>query len=199
MIRTLAVNCTPILVCSKDDGKTAVATASDEIVMGAVRALCDFSLLVSQQSHSGLFLKALDDAIKRFSQKKGMFQEQKMAKSAQAKVDDLLAMESYQFRKQKLHNIHAAMEALVYGAEKVSSTKCRQFQVRLNRAWQAATTWTDADLQKAIERLEREIHRVTPGKCNLFDNFANIMSDNYCRKLGPRQPVPEAFSPNNLH
>jgi len=39
MIRTLAVNRTPILVCCKDDGKTAAETASDEIVMGAVRAL----------------------------------------------------------------------------------------------------------------------------------------------------------------
>jgi len=37
------------------------------------------------------------------------------------------------------------MDALVYGAEKVSTTKYRQFQVRLNRAWQAATTWLDAE------------------------------------------------------
>jgi len=39
MIRTLAVNCAPILVCSKDDGKTAAETASDEMVMEAVHAL----------------------------------------------------------------------------------------------------------------------------------------------------------------
>jgi len=32
MIRTLAVNCAPILVCSKDDGKTGVETATDEII-----------------------------------------------------------------------------------------------------------------------------------------------------------------------
>jgi len=48
MIRTLSVNCTPILDCSKDDGKTVAETASDEMVMGAVQALCEFSLLVSQ-------------------------------------------------------------------------------------------------------------------------------------------------------
>jgi hypothetical protein len=36
MIRTLAVNCAPILDCSKDDRKTLVETASDEMVMGAV-------------------------------------------------------------------------------------------------------------------------------------------------------------------
>jgi len=47
MIRTLAVNCTPILDCFKDDGKTAAETASDKMVMGAVRALCEFSLPVS--------------------------------------------------------------------------------------------------------------------------------------------------------
>jgi len=64
MIRTLSVNCAPILDCSKDDGKTAVETASDEMVMGAVRALCEFSLLVSQQNHSDLSLTALDDARK---------------------------------------------------------------------------------------------------------------------------------------
>jgi hypothetical protein len=40
MIRTLAVKCAPILVCSKDDGTTAVETAHDDIAMGTVRALC---------------------------------------------------------------------------------------------------------------------------------------------------------------
>jgi hypothetical protein len=48
MIRTLAVNCAPILVCFTAHRKTAAVTASDEMVMGAVRALCEFSLLVSQ-------------------------------------------------------------------------------------------------------------------------------------------------------
>ena len=46
---------------------------------------------------------------------------------AKAKVVDLLATQSHQLRKQKIHKIRAAKEALVYGAEKVSSTKCRQF------------------------------------------------------------------------
>jgi len=73
MIRTLAVNCTPILDCSRDDGKTPAETASDEMVMGAVRALCEFSLLVSQQNHSDLSLTALDDALKQFYKKKGAF------------------------------------------------------------------------------------------------------------------------------
>jgi hypothetical protein len=48
MIRTLAANCAPILVCFTTYRKTAAVTASDEMVMGAVRALCEFSLLVSQ-------------------------------------------------------------------------------------------------------------------------------------------------------
>jgi len=134
MIRTLAVNCAPILFCSKDDLKTVAETASDKMVMGAVRALCEFSLLVSQQNHSDLSLKALDDALKRFYKKKGIFREQKMSKSAKAKVDDLLARKSHLLREQRIHKICAAMETLVYGAEKVSTTKPRQFQVRLNRA-----------------------------------------------------------------
>jgi len=73
IIRTLAMNCTPILVCCTDDGKTAAETASEEMVMGAVRALSEFSLLVSQQNHSDLSLKALDDAFKGFYQTKGNF------------------------------------------------------------------------------------------------------------------------------
>ena len=62
MIGTLAVNCAPILDCSKDDGKTLVETASDEMVMEAVLALCECSLLVSQRNHSDLLLTVLDDA-----------------------------------------------------------------------------------------------------------------------------------------
>jgi hypothetical protein len=165
------VNCAPILDCSKVEGKTAAENASDEMVMGAVRALCEFSLLVSQQNHLDLSLTALDDALRRFYLKNGIFQEQKMSKSAKAKVDDMLASESHQLHKQKIYKIQAAMEALVYGAEKVSTPKRRQFQVRLNRARQAATTWSDADCQKAIERLEREIHQVTPAKRKLFDKL----------------------------
>ena len=171
MIRTLAVVCARILVCSKDVGKTAMETASDEMAMGAVRASCEYSLLVSQQNHSDLSLKALDDALKRFYQIPGILQEQKMSKSVKAKVDDLLATESCQLREQKIHTIRAAMEALVYGAEQVSSSKCRQFQLRLNRARQAATTWSDADYQKVIERLEREIYQITPAKRKLFDKL----------------------------
>jgi hypothetical protein len=73
MIRTLAVNSAPILDCSEYDGKTAAENTSDEMVMGAVRALCKFFLFVSQQNHSDLSLKALDDELKQFYQKKGIF------------------------------------------------------------------------------------------------------------------------------
>jgi len=94
-----------------------------------------------------------------------------MLKSAKAKVDDLLATVSHQLREQKIHKIRAAMEALVYGAGNVSTTKCRLFQVRLNRARQVATTWSDADGQKAIAQLEREIHQVTPARRKLFEKL----------------------------
>jgi len=46
--------------------------------MGAVQALCEVSHLVSQQNHFNLSLKALDNALKTFYQKKGIFREQKM-------------------------------------------------------------------------------------------------------------------------
>jgi len=134
MIRTPAVNGSPILDCSQDAGKTAAENASDEMAMGAERVLRQCSLLVSQQNHSDLSVKARDDALKRFYQKKDIFRDQKMSNSAKAKVDELLASEFHQLREQKIYKIRAAMKALVYGAETVSTTKCRQFQVCLNRA-----------------------------------------------------------------
>jgi hypothetical protein len=53
-------------------------TASDEMVMGALWALCEFSILVSWQNHSDLSLTALDDTQKQFYKKKGAFQAQKI-------------------------------------------------------------------------------------------------------------------------
>jgi len=169
MIRSLAVNCAPILDCCKNDGKTPAETASDEMVMGAVRALWEFSLLVSQQNHSDLSLTALDDALNRFYKKKGGFREQKMAMSGTAQADELLARESHQLWEQNIHKILGAMEVQVYGAEMDTTTKRRQFQVLLNRARQASTIWSDADRERAIERFEGEIYQVTPAKRNLFD------------------------------
>ena len=39
----------------------------------------------------------------------------------------------------------------------------------LNKARQAATTWSDADHQKAIEQLECDLHQVIPAILNLFN------------------------------
>ena len=107
-------------------------TASDEMVMEAVRALCEFSLLISQQNYSGLSLAALDDALQEFYKMTGAIQDQKMWKSAKANVDELLATESYYLREQTIYKICAAMEVQLYGAEKVTTSKRRQFQVCLN-------------------------------------------------------------------
>jgi len=57
-----------------------------------------------------------------------------MSNSAKARVNDLLTTESHQSCEHKIHEILAAMEALVYGAKMVSTTKHRQFQVCLNAA-----------------------------------------------------------------
>jgi hypothetical protein len=104
------------------------------MVLGAVQSLCESSLLVSQQNHSDRSLKAVDNALTRFYKKKGAFRDQKMLKSVKAKVDDLWAKESHLLREQNIHKISAALEAVVYGAEKVFTTKRRQCQVCLNRA-----------------------------------------------------------------
>ena len=87
MIRTLEVNRDAILDCCKDDGKTAVEPASDEMVIGEVRALCQFPLLVSPQNHSDLSITALDDALRRHNKRKGAFREQKMSMYAKATLD----------------------------------------------------------------------------------------------------------------
>jgi len=66
MIRILAVNCAPILDCFKGDRTTLADKTFDEMVMGAVWELCEFSLLVSQQNHSDQSLTALDHSLKCF-------------------------------------------------------------------------------------------------------------------------------------
>jgi hypothetical protein len=52
-----------------------------------------------------------------------------MLKSAKAKVDELFGRKSHHLREQKIHTIHAVMEVQLYGAEKVTISKRRQFQV----------------------------------------------------------------------
>jgi hypothetical protein len=73
-----------------------------------------------------------------------------MSKSAKAKVDELLARESYPFQGHKIHKILAAMEVQMYRAEKVTTSNGRQVQVRLNRAREVATIWSDTDRQRTI-------------------------------------------------
>jgi hypothetical protein len=97
-----------------------------------------------------------------------------------------LATESPQLREQKIHQIHAAIKALVYGAEKVFTTKRRIFQVHLIRARQVATTCLDADCQKAIERLQCEIHQVTPAKCKFFNTLLQWHKQQPLREVGTK-------------
>jgi len=46
--------------------------------MGAVRPLCVFSVIVSQENHSNLSLTAQDDARKRCYKNNGAFRKQQM-------------------------------------------------------------------------------------------------------------------------
>jgi len=73
-----------------------------------------------------------------------------MSMSAKAKVNEQLARESHQLREQMIHKFCAAMEILVYRAEKVTTSNRRQFQVHLRGARQVATKWSDVDCEKAI-------------------------------------------------
>jgi len=199
MIRTLAVKCTTIVDCSQDARKTAAETASDDIVMGAVRTVYEFSLLVSQQNHCNLSFAALDDGRKRFYKKKGASRDQKMSKSAEGKVDELLARESQHLREWKIHNICAAMEVQLYWAAKVTTSKWRQCQVHLDRARQAATIWSDADRQRAIDKLEREIHHVTPAKCKLFDELFEHQVWQLFQEVRTKATSPSSIFANKLN
>lgn len=98
-------------------------TVLHRMAMGAAHALCEFSLLESQQHHSEQFLKAPVDARKRISLKMGGFAERIISISAKALVDKLLARISYQLQEQKSFKLHSTREVQVYGAEKVTTTK----------------------------------------------------------------------------
>jgi hypothetical protein len=110
MITTLAVKCAPILHCSQDARKTAAETSTDEMVMGAVWALCEFALLLSPQNHSDISLAAHDDALQRFYKKQGAFRDSKMSKSVKIKVDELLTTRAHHLCEQKIYNVYAAIE-----------------------------------------------------------------------------------------
>jgi len=54
-----------------------------------------------------------------------------------------------------------------------------------------ATKWSDADWQRAKERLEREIHQVTPVECKLFDKLfqhheGQLLQEVWTKATGPR-------------
>jgi len=104
------------------------------MVMAVVQALCEFSVLVSQQNHSDLSLTALEEALKQFYKKTGAFQKQKLLKTMKAIEDTQLGRQSCELWEHKIHEIGAAMEVQVYRAEKVTRTKQMQFEVHLNRA-----------------------------------------------------------------
>jgi len=83
------------------------------------------------------------------------------------------------------------MAVQLYGAEKVTTSRRRQYQVPLNRARQVATIWSDADRQRAIERLEREILQVTPPERKHFDKLfqhheRQLLQEVRTKSTGPR-------------
>jgi len=96
------------------------------------------------------------------------FWEQKIAKSSKVNLGEQLARESHQFQVQKISTIGTAMDIQVFRAEEVTTARWRQSQVRLNRAQQAATKWSDAEWHRAKVQLEHEIHHVTPVKRKLI-------------------------------
>jgi len=83
-------------------------------------------------------------------------------------MDEQLATESHQLREQMIHKIRTALEVPINGAETVTTTQCREFQVSLNRSQQEATKWSNNDQQRANECLKHQILKVTLVKCQLI-------------------------------
>jgi len=90
------------------------------------------------------------------------------------------------------------MEVQLYGAENVTTSNRMQFQVRLNRARQAETIWPDADRQRAIERLEREIHQVTPAKRKLLDRLFQHHERQLLQEVGTKATGPRSIFAKQL-
>jgi hypothetical protein len=86
----------------------------------------------------------------------------------------------------------------VYGAEKGSTRKRRQFQAPRNRARQAATTWSDADRQNAMERFEIEIHHVTPAKCKHVDKLFQYHKRQLLQEVGTKSTSPRSIFAKEL-
>jgi hypothetical protein len=121
MICTLEVNCATIRDCFQDTGKAAAETGTDEMVMGAAWALCEFSRFVSQQTYSEVSLAEEDNGLKRFENKNSGFRHQKMSKSAKAKVDELLAIKNHRLGERKIHKIRTAMEVKLCRTAKIAT------------------------------------------------------------------------------
>jgi hypothetical protein len=114
-----------------------------------------------------------------------------------------LASEFHQLHEPKIYMICSVMKALVYGAEKISTTQLRQFQVGLNSTRKAGTTCSDANCQKAIEQLKHEIHQVTPAVSTLFDklfqrNKQQLLQEVGTRATGPRSKLAHQLAQINL-
>jgi len=90
------------------------------------------------------------------------------------------------------------MEVQVYGAEKVTTSKRRQCQVRLNRARQPATKWSEGDRQRAIEQLEREIHQMIPVKPKLFDKLFQHHERQLLQEVGTKATGPRSIFAKKL-
>jgi len=90
------------------------------------------------------------------------------------------------------------MEALVDGADKVSTTKRGKFQVRLNRAQQAATPSADAHRQKAIQWLECEIQQVTPVKSKLCIKLFQHRELQLLQEVGTKATSPRSIFAKEL-
>jgi hypothetical protein len=90
--------------------------------MGTVWALCECSLLVSQQNNTELSITAQNNTQPKMYKMEGTFGERKVSKSANTDLNDQLASRFHQQRVQMIHLIRAALEVKLSGAILVTSS-----------------------------------------------------------------------------
>jgi len=141
-----------------------------------------------------LCLKALDNAFKWCYQTMSIFREEKMLKSAKAKVDDPMARESYQLCQQMICKICTATEALGYGAERFPQQNVGNFMC----------AWTEPNKQQPLGQMltiRRQMSnwRMTPVKRKLFDKLfqchgRQLLQEVRTKATGPKSIVAKSLA-----
>lgn len=147
IVRTVAANCTLIVVSSTEDANNAAGTASDNILLGAVQALCKYFLHFNKHNHSALFLAALDITLKQFIECRTFYRVENI-EVCKCENKDTVGNRIPSVQELKIPNSGAAIEVFENVAENLSTTKHIQFEIYLYMPQQPASQWSCTDSER---------------------------------------------------